>query len=162
MGLVDQTDNFLANYQTLKSIKWYSKLLLHLINTVVLNSYILNKKFGVIQLIHTRYREYIAKYLITTSVDSAVLTRKTIPLAIQNSEVCLSGKHFVHKIDSLPGAKRKTPACRCHVHNFTQKQLTHYWYDGLKLPLKFSSFSCTMCVNVTLCITPCFEIYHTI
>ena len=44
MGSVDQTDNFLANYQTLKSIKWYRKLLLHLINMVVLNSYILNKK----------------------------------------------------------------------------------------------------------------------
>ena len=77
MGSVDQMDNFLANYQTLKSIKWYRKLLLHLINMVVLNSYILNKKFGVNKLTHTGYREYIANYLITTSMDSSLLLCKT-------------------------------------------------------------------------------------
>ena len=32
MGGVDLSDNFLSHYQTLKSIKWYRKLLLHLIN----------------------------------------------------------------------------------------------------------------------------------
>ena len=79
-------DKFLANYQTLKSIKWYRKLLLFLKNAVVLNSYILNKKFGVTQLTHTGYREYIAKYLITTSIDSSLLMRKTVPQAIENSE----------------------------------------------------------------------------
>ena len=60
MGSVDQTDNSIANYQTLKSMKWYGKLLLYLINMLVLNSYILNKKFGVNKLTHTGYRKYIA------------------------------------------------------------------------------------------------------
>ena len=87
MGSVDQTDNFLANYQTLKSIKWYRKLLLHLINMVVLNSYILNKKFGVNKLTHTLYREYIANYLITTSIDFSLLLCKTPKLCIKNPEM---------------------------------------------------------------------------
>ena len=44
---VDLSDNFLSHYQTLKSIKWYRKLLLHLINMATLNAHILNKKYGV-------------------------------------------------------------------------------------------------------------------
>ena len=86
MGSVDQTDNFLANYQTLKSIKWYKKLLLHLNNMVVLNSYILNKKFGVNKLTHTGYRKYIANYLITMSMDSSLLLPKTPQSTIENPE----------------------------------------------------------------------------
>ena len=54
---------------------------------VVLNSYILNKKFGVNKLTHTGYREYIANYLITTSMDSSLLLCKTPQLSIENPEV---------------------------------------------------------------------------
>ena len=46
IGRVDQTNNFLSHYQTLKSIKWYRKLLLHFINMAMLNAYILNTKHG--------------------------------------------------------------------------------------------------------------------
>ena len=53
MGSVDHSDHFLANYQTLRSIKWYRKLLLHLINMEVLNSYILNRKYRDTQMTHT-------------------------------------------------------------------------------------------------------------
>ena len=68
MGGVDLSDNFLSHYQTLKSIKWYRKLLLHLINMATLNAHLLNKKYGNQKISHTGYREYIADYLITTSV----------------------------------------------------------------------------------------------
>ena len=79
MGGVDLSDNFLSLYQTLKSIKWYRKLLLHLINMATLNAHILNKKYGVQKMSHCAYREYIAKYLITTSVESATcLKKKTV------------------------------------------------------------------------------------
>ena len=105
MGSVDQMDNFLANYQTLKSIKWHRKLLLYLINKVVFNSYILNKKFGVTQLTHTGYRECIAKYLITTSIDSSLLLRKTVPQSLDNSEARLPGKHFISKFEPLQTGK---------------------------------------------------------
>ena len=156
MRSVDQADNFLANYQTLKSIKWYRKLLLHLINMVVLSSYILNKKYDVNKLTHTGY-------LIATSINSSLLLCKTPQLSIDNPEIRLSGKHFPCKLTSADEAKRKAPAHRCHVCNFTTKQLSHHGHTGMKLPLKFSCFGCTQCTNVTLCrsITPCFEIYHT-
>ena len=44
MGGVDLSDNFLSHYQTLKSIKWYRKLLLHLINMATLNAHIPKQK----------------------------------------------------------------------------------------------------------------------
>ena len=86
MGGVDLSDNFLSHDQTLKSIKWYRKLLLHLIHMATLNAHLLNKKYGDRKLSHTGYREYIANYLITTSVETATcLKRKPlIEIAIHN------------------------------------------------------------------------------
>ena len=76
IGGVDLSDNFLSHYQTLKSIKWYRKLLLHLINMATLNAHILNKKYGNRKLSHSAYREYIAHNLITTSVETATCLKK--------------------------------------------------------------------------------------
>ena len=162
MGSVDQSDYFVSNYQTLKLVKWYRKLLLYLINMVVLSSYILNKKYGETQMTYTSYREYIANYLISTLVKNAQLLWKTVPQILDNSQLQLTGRHFICKIKCLDGAKRKTPACRCHVYNFAQQQLAHYCLPLHKLPKKISSFGCGHCENITLCITPCFKIYHTI
>ena len=85
MGAVDNSDNLLCHYLSLKSLKWYRKLLLHLVNMVVLNSYILNKKYGVKKMTHSSYREYIARYLLTTSLETANCTKKKIPVPIDNT-----------------------------------------------------------------------------
>ena len=84
---------------------------------------------------HTSYREYIANYLITPSVQTAELLRKNTPQIVDNSQLGLIGRHFICKIKWLNGAKRKTPACRCHVCNFTQEQLAHQSLLTHKLPL---------------------------
>ena len=110
MGAVENSDNLLAHYLALKSLKWYRKLLLHLINMVVLNLYILNKKYGVKKMTHSSYRECIAKYLLTTSLATANCTKKKIPMPIDNTPLRLSGRHFISKFDSVPGSKCKYPA----------------------------------------------------
>ena len=145
MRSVDHSDHVLAHYQTLKSVKWYRKLLLHLImvNMVVLNSYILNRKYGDTRMTHTCYREYIANDLISTSVTTAQLLRKSMPWIVDNSQVRLTGRHFICKIKCLDGARRKTTAHRYHMCNFTQEQLAFYGFAPHKLPLKFSSFGCS-------------------
>ena len=160
MNLVDYSDHMLSCYETLKSVKWYRKLILHLINMVVLNAFILNKKYGTVKMSHSSYREYLANYLITTSLEKATCIRKKPPTPIDNTEVRLNGKHFIKKFDCLPNSKRKAPAQRCKVCNFTPEQLVHYGYEQLKLPVKYSCFGCTICANVTLCLTPCFEVFH--
>lgn len=161
MGGVDHSDNFLSHYQTLKSIKWYRKLLLHLINMATLNAYILNRKYGRQKLSHSGYREYIANYLITTSVGTATCLKKRESCDIDNTQLRLSGKHFPLKLPPVAGSKRKAPARKCSVCNFTKQQLARYNKTDLKLCVKYSSYGCTVCSNVTLCITPCFEIFHT-
>ena len=149
----------LSMYETLKSIKWYRKLMLHLINMVVLNAFILNKKYGTQKMSHSAYREFIANYLITTSLENATCLRKKPPTPIDNTGTRLNGKHFIAKFECLPNSKRKAPARRCKVCNFTCKQLALYGCEGLTLPVKYSSYECTVCTNVTLCITPCLKYF---
>ena len=161
MGAVDNSDNLLCHYLSLKSLKWYRKLLLHLVNMVVLNSYILNKKYGVKKMTHSSYREYIARYLLTTSLETANCTKKKIPVPIDNTPLRLLGRHFITKFDSVPGSKRKYPARKCRVCNFTPEQLADRGHKGLKLPSKYSSYCCRQCGGITLCITLCFEVFHT-
>ena len=160
MGGVDHSDNFLSHYQTLKSIKWYRKLILHLINMAILNAYILNRKYGRQKLSHSGYREYIANYLITTSLGTATCLKKKQPVDIDNTQSRLCGQHFPVKLPPVSGSKRKSPARKCTVCNFTKQQLAHYNKMDLELPIKYSSYGCTVCQSLTLCITPCFKIFH--
>ena len=160
MNSVDHSDHMLSTYETLKSVKWYRKLMLHLVNMVVLNVFILNKKYGTWKMSHSSYWEYISNYLITTSLENATCLRKKPPTPIDNTETWLNDKHFIKKFEHLPNSKRKAPAHRCRVCNFTWEQLAHYGYERLTLPVKYSSYGCTICTNVTLCLTPCFEVFH--
>ena len=75
MGGVDTTDNFLSHYITPKCFKWSKKLLLHFITMVILNAYILNRKYGNKKMSHSAYREYIAQYLIT-SLEMVTCTKR--------------------------------------------------------------------------------------
>ena len=160
MGGVDLSDNFLSHYQTLKSIKWYRKLLLHLINMATLNAHILNRKYGVQKMSHSAYREYIAKYLITTSIESATCLKKKPSIDVDNSHLRLAGKHFVKKLPTVRGSKRKSPARKCSVCNFTRQQLAKMGHPDINMPVRYSSYGCTICSQVTLCLVPCFKIFH--
>ena len=65
MGGVDLSDQLLNYYSFLqKSMKWSRKLLIHQINLLILNAYILNKNYGCKKLTHDEYRDIIVKYLL--------------------------------------------------------------------------------------------------
>ena len=118
MGRVDHSDNFLSH--------WYRKLILHLINMATLNAYILNREYGRQKLSHSGYQEYIANYLITTSLGTATCLKKKQPVDIDNTQSRLCGQHFPVKLPPVTGSKRKSPARKCAVCNFTKQQLAHY------------------------------------
>ena len=145
MGGIDLSGNFLSHYQTLKSIKWYRKLLLHLINMATLNAHILNKKYGVQKMSHCAYREYIAKYLITTSVESATCLKKKPSIEIDNSQFIVGREAFCKKFTTVPGSKRKMPARKYSVCNFTCQQLTRMGHNDLNLQVRYSSYGCPVC-----------------
>ena len=68
MNSVNLSYHMLSSYVALKGNIWYRKLLF---NMIILNSYILNKAHGDDKMSHANFREYIAQYLITTSLLSA-------------------------------------------------------------------------------------------
>ena len=107
MGGVDLSDNFLSHHQTLKSIKWYRKLLLPLINMATLNAHILNKKYGVQKMSHCAYREYIAKYLITMSVESATCLKKKLVNSNRYFSFMVGREAFCKKIHNSPWFKKE-------------------------------------------------------
>ena len=56
MGGVDLSDKLLNYFSFLrKSIKWSQKWLIHLINLVILNAYILNRHYGLQKLSQDEY-----------------------------------------------------------------------------------------------------------
>ena len=76
MNSINKTDHLLSSYMALKGNKWYRKLFLYIFNMTLLNSYILNCKYGDKKLSHAAYREYIASHLITTSLPYVTCTPK--------------------------------------------------------------------------------------
>ena len=72
MSGVDLSDQYMAFHMNLrKSMKWWRKLFYHILNMILLNSYILNKKYGTQELNHNEYMHYIASYLIENSIESS-------------------------------------------------------------------------------------------
>ena len=70
MSGVDLSDQYMAFHMSMrKSMKWWRKLFFHITNMILLNAYILNTKFGKTKLSHEEYMDYIAKYLIDTSIE---------------------------------------------------------------------------------------------
>ena len=63
MSGVDLSDQLLNYYSFVwKSTKWSRKLLIHQLNLLILNAYILNQNYGCEKLTHDKYRDRIVKY----------------------------------------------------------------------------------------------------
>ena len=121
-----------------------------MLNMLVLNAYILNKKFGERKLSHSNYREYIAEYLIHQS------NRTYSCVDTDNFLQCdrLVGRHWPMKLER--NAMGCIVPCQCKVCcvGLKEKMLT-----GREKKKKSTSYKCQQC-NVPLCIDPCFHIYH--
>ena len=121
MGGVDLSDQLLNYYSFLwKSMKWSRKLLIHQLNLLILNAYILNKNYGCKKLTHDEYRDRTVKYLLGEGLKNykiplpLVLSKKKLENTMQVKmirHVCMRGisqvqslKERVKKEKGLPGA----------------------------------------------------------
>lgn len=160
MSGVDLSDQYMAFHTNLrKSMKWWRKLYFHGFNMVLLNAYILNKKYGNEKLSHEEYMEYIANYLIDSSLEGATCTPQR---SVYNNtdKTRLVERHFPKRIQRNP-EKKSIPTPVCRGCNFTRSQMARLGYEPRSLPRKTTTYWCDSC-EVPLCITPCFEAYHTI
>ena len=161
MGGVDLNDQLLNYYSFLrKSVKWSRKLLIHFFNLVVLNAHILNKYYGTEKLSHDQYRDRIVKFLLGEGLKCyriplpPVLSRKIGKRnAHDHEDKRLHERHFPTTIPAGEGRKRKRPCRECVVCNKLPGL-------DITLPTKRTSYWCEDC-GKALCVTPCFEIFHT-
>lgn len=161
MGGVDLSDQLMTYYSFLrKSCKWWRKLFVHILNMLILNAYILNKKFGTRKMNHSEYREHLAAYLIkkatgsflhpqnlemSTSLDQHLYDEHTFRL---------NGRHFPQKLSRVCNARIKPITCKVCFVGKSESAKT-----GKIKRRRSTSFKCTQC-NKAMCIEPCFRIYH--
>ena len=101
MGGVDLSDQLLNYYSFLrKSMKWSRKLLIHQLNLLILNAYILNKNYGCEKLTHDEYRDRIVKYLLENTMQVKIIRH----VCVRGISQVQSLKERVKKEKGLPGA----------------------------------------------------------
>lgn len=148
MGGVDRSDQLLNYYTFLrKSVKWWRKVWVHLLNMIILNAYILNKKFGEdCKLSHEQYRELLASYLVK---DAQKKAREDAQDPLDIDQERLVGRHFIRGIGG-----KKTLTCKVCFIGKTESKAT-----GRRQRRKTTSFWCPEC-SMAMCIQPCFEAFH--
>ena len=126
MGGVDLSDQLLNYYSFLwKSMKWSRKLLIHQLNLLILNAYILNKNYGCKKLTHDEYRDRIVKYLLGEGLKNykiplpPVLSKKIGKHhAGENDKTLLCERHFPNAIPKGEGKKRERPPRCCFICSY--------------------------------------------
>ena len=154
MGGVDLSDQLLTYYSFLRwSCKWWRKLFVHLLNMIILNAHILNKKYGAVKLGHVEYREKLAEYLVCSANGLQRLPSvfPGSPLPIDR----LVGVHFPVKLCPTNGKVVPLLCKVCSVNRNKSAKL------GIPERRKSSSYKCQQC-NVVMCIDPCFRTFHTL
>ena len=59
-----------------KNMKWSRKLFFHLLNMLILNSHLLNKKFGKKKIKKDDFIEHLANYLVNTGLQTLMVVQK--------------------------------------------------------------------------------------
>ena len=150
MGGVDKSDQYLSYYGfDHRMVKWYKRAVFHLLDLAIVNAYIMYKlsvQSGK-HMSHVQFRIKLATELLTRSgivLNSSCSGSHDIPLP---PNARLQERHFIEKIPQRPNGKPSQH--ECVVCSFKKG-------NGRKT----STYQCKQCM-VTLCVVPCFELYHT-
>ena len=157
MGSVDMADQLMHYYHFLrKSIKWWRKLWIHLLNMLIMNAFILNRKYGHNKLSHSGYREYIAMYLLKKgqSINTDFPTHAEQEIQSMSHQRFI-GKHFPEHLPTNGQNKRAKPlSCKvCFVGKSLSKS------RNIPQHHKMTSYRCNKCM-LPMCIDPCFRKYY--
>lgn len=134
MGGVDNIDRQLSITESVrKTMKWYKKLFFHLVDLSLANAHSLYKMRNEGPKSFPDFRLDVVRSLLKLDHTEKVPRNDCSPAR-------LVGRHFPKKDDNESNR-------RCHLCSI--KNIRHR-----------TKYSCSTC-NIALCITPCFETYHT-
>ena len=78
LGGVDKGDQLMSYYSFLhRSVKWWRKLFVHMLNMLMLNAFILHNKFATEKTTHEGFREAVMKNLVEEGIKTCNLTLPT-------------------------------------------------------------------------------------
>lgn len=159
MGGVDLSDQMMSYYHFLRrTCKWSTKLFLHLFGMLLLNVFVLNKKFGIKkQMTHYEFREIMAKELVRDGCQTLDMQHSIENmLLVEMNPSRLQGRHFLCKITKTVGEERIRPqVCRvCRV----KKPEQHQGFGSFRK--RKTVYKCDVC-EIAMCAFPCFKVYHT-
>ncbi|KAL7631069.1 UNVERIFIED_CONTAM: hypothetical protein RMT77_018635 [Armadillidium vulgare] len=140
MGFVDKTDQVLHYYtMARKTIKWYKKLGMHLIQIRILDA------LGIYNMDRKKKTPYF-NFLLNIVKDLTSQIRNE-PKAGPSSTPRLEGSHFPERIPVEKKTKNPQKRCKvCYKHGISAKTI----------------YQCKTCTDHPgLCPHKCFEIYHT-
>lgn len=162
MSGVDRSDQMISYYSSpRKTIRWHKKILFHLFDICVWNSYYLYKKFHPKVTLLAFRRALIVSLIdlpaeINNGADLVTLVPpRGRPRSSKISTPCAStstsshnNQHFLEKIPPPPGFKRKSYFQRCRVCSAQKVR-------------RETSYRCKTCPGKLPMCQKCFEPYHT-
>jgi len=144
MGGVDKQDQFLSYYGfTRRTNKWWKRVFFHLLDTAVVNAYILHtqKQSTERKLTHVQFRIQLAKELLSCQPVTQTQSHSLQPAAR------LTERHFLEKVPTRLSGKQSQRDCAvCSMKKGRKRKTTIY--------------QCKQC-GIGCCVVPCFELYHT-
>ena len=143
MRLVDKSDGMIASIECArKTQKWYKKLFFHLVDMVVYNTFILYREVTLSNFSLPAFAQELVRQLIAEHGSR--------PLREDQDQDIVCSRLSGTKAGHFPVEHEDKKYRRCHfcAHNSNGKSR------------KESRIFCRACKK-TLCVTPCFEMYHT-
>ena len=137
-----------------RSLKWSRKLFIHLLNMLLFNAFVLQKKYAGTPLQHENFREYIVEMLLKEGLESCSLSLPAQGSTKTVHASRLTERHFPSCIPKKHDAKREKPTRPCYLCSQVREVM------GVPIRPRWSSYWCEECRKV-LCVNSCFAIYHT-
>jgi hypothetical protein len=148
MGSVDRSDMQISYIECVrKTVKWYKKLFFHLLDISVLNSYILHKQKTGQNIQFCDFRLQLIRQIIEMYEKSKASRGRP---SSGDNRIRLIGHHFPSLIPST--STRQDPRKQCVVCANTTIRAKKR---------AESRYECAEC-NVGLCVSGCFQDYHTL
>ena len=145
MGTVDKTDMVISTiHSQRKNLKWYKKYFYRLLDICVWNAYCLYKIKTGKHISMAKFHLELIRQILKQYQQPEIANKCTKSGPI--NQMRLTARHFPSVYENH-NAKRKNPVRKCVVCAKNNKR-------------RESRYECKIC-DVGLCVSPCFETFHT-